>query len=174
MKKWILFTMIGMLFMGCKKDQFDINNPGVEKFVQLLKSGTYSEYERNEKGGLLWLKMPKFRQEHIAALIDLSKDTTHIQRFPTNPISSRTPIPYGRDYFVLGECLLWMVECVRSGGSLDPYLIDTSKDVNESYKGVITTEILIISDKYRQWWSSYKNGNWKGNDPLAGTSYRWM
>jgi len=127
MKKWILFTMIGVLLMGCKKDSFDINNPDVKKFVKQLKSGTYGEYERNEKGERLWLKMPNFRQEHIAALIELSKDTTHIQKFPTNPISSRTPIPQGRDYFILGECLLWIVDGIRGASSLDPYLVDTSK-----------------------------------------------
>ncbi len=174
MKKWILYTMIGMLFVSCKKDQFDIESPNVGVFVQMLKSETYDAYELNEKGERLWLKMPRFRQGHIASLIELSKDTTHIKSFPTNPISSRTPRPQGRDYFILGECLLWIVEALRGGGSLDPYLIDASKEGVEKYKGVTSTEILMISDKYRQWWNSYKNGDWKGNDPLGSTSYRWM
>lgn len=171
---FVLIALCMIILPGCKKGSFDINNPSVEEFIQLLKSGTYSEYERNEKGARLWLKMPAFQQHNIERLIALSKDTTHIQKFPTNPISSRTPIPYGRDYFVLGECLLWIVDGIRGGSSLDPYLIDASKEVNERYKGVTTAEILTISDKYRLWWSSYKNGDWKGNDPLAGTSYKWM
>jgi len=174
MKKWILLMGVIMLLTGCKKDDFDINNPNVEKFVQQLKNGTYNEYERNENGARLWLQMPRFRQEHIAALIELSKDTTHIQKFPTSPISSRSPLPEDRNYFILGECLLWTVDGIRGASSLDPYLIDTSKEQEERFKGITATEILMLSDRYRQWWNENKNGDWKTNSALTGTSYKWM
>ncbi|WP_300597267.1 DUF4943 family protein [Niabella sp.] len=174
MKKWMLFTGVLLFFMSCKKDGFDINHPNVATFVQQLKNGTYNQYELNEKGERLWLQRPTFRQEHIAALITLSKDTTHIQKFPINPWSSHSPYPEGRNYFILGECLLWLVDGVRGASSLDPYLVDTSKEVNERYKGVTTTEILMLSDRYRQWWNEHKNGDWKTNGALTGTSYIWL
>ncbi|WP_176954265.1 DUF4943 family protein [Niabella drilacis] len=135
--------------MGCKKEGFDINNPNAETFVQQLKNGTYNEYEHDEKGERLWLQMPRFRQEHIGALIALSKDTTHIQKFPTNPLSSHSPLPEGRNYFILGECLLWIVDGIRGASPLDAYLIDISKEVNERRSGITTAEILMISDRYR-------------------------
>ncbi|MCF3111729.1 DUF4943 domain-containing protein [Niabella sp. CC-SYL272] len=174
MKKWILLAGIIIVLMGCKKERLDVGNPDVERFVQQLKNGTFNLYERNEKGERLWLQTPRFGPEHIAALIALSKDTTHIQKFPTNPMSSRSPFPEGRNYFILGECLLWLVNGVRGASSLAPYLIDTSKGVNERYKGITSTEILMLSNRYRQWWSEYKNGDWKTNSALSGTSYIWM
>ncbi len=174
MNRLTLF-LVGCLFLlGCKKNSFDINNPDVDMFVSQLKSGSYNERETGEDGKPLWLKMPRFQQQHIARLIELSKDTTHIERFPTNPISSRTPFPQGRDYFILGECLLAVVEVVREKGWLDPYMVDTSKEIPERFNGVTGMEILIISDKYKQWWSNYKDGDWKGNSPLTETPYKWM
>ncbi|MBO9594284.1 MAG: DUF4943 family protein [Niabella sp.] len=174
MKKWMLFTGVIICLMSCKKNSFDLNNPDVEKFVQQLKNGSYNQYERNEKGERLWLQMPRFRQEHIEVLIALSRDTSHLQKFPTNPISSRSPRPEGRDYFILGECLLWIVDGIRGASSLVPYLVDTSKGVNEKYKGITTAEILMLSDRYRQWWNEHKNGDWKTNSALTGTSYIWL
>lgn len=170
-----MLLLLNLLFLSaCKKEGFDINNPDVDVFVSQLKNGTYNERESDEKGNSLWLKMPRFEPKHIARLIELSKDTTHIEKFPTNPISSRTPKPQGRDYFILGECLLAVVEIVRGKGWLDPYMIDTSKDIPERFNGVTGIEILLISDQYRQWWNNYKAGDWKGNNPLAATPYKWM
>lgn len=174
MKTLFSFIAIFILLSACKKSGFDIDNPDVDVFVQQLKAGTYSQYETNEKGERLWLKMPKFGEQHIARLIELSKDTTHINQFPTNPMSSRTPRPQGRNYFILGEGLLWIVAGINGRGSLDPYLIDDSKEVPEKYNGLTTTEILLVSEKYSQWWNSYKNADWKAQDPLAGTAYIWM
>lgn len=174
MKTLFSFIILAILFSACKKDGFNIDSPDVDIFVQQLKTGTYSQYETNEKGERLWLKMPKFGEQHIARLIALSKDTTHINVFPTNPMSSRTPQPQSRNYFILGEGLLWIVAGISGRGSLDPYLIDNSKEVPEKFNGLTATEILMISEKYSQWWNRYKNTNWKAQDPLANTPYRWM
>ncbi|WP_114789302.1 DUF4943 family protein [Niabella yanshanensis] len=174
MNKLLLFSMSFFFLLGCKKNGFDVNNPDVDLFVSQLKSGSYNEREVGDDGKPLWLKMPRFGHKHVARLIELSKDTARIEKFPTNPISSRRPHPEGRDYFILGECLLAVVEIIREKGWLDPYLIDTSKDIPERFKGVTGVEILMISDQYRQWWSNYKDGDWKGNNPLANTPYKWM
>lgn len=176
MKKLLFITVLTLFCMGCEKDEFDLNNPDVQKFVQQIKNGTYDCYAKTEKGENLWLQMPKFSKIHIQSLIDFSKDTSHITNFPLNPMSSRTPIPYGRDYLILGECLLWAVEGIRNDfgyGSLDPYLIDTSLIESERYKGLKGDEIVTIREIYKDWWNNVKDKDWKQVNPLENTSYVW-
>jgi hypothetical protein len=175
MKRITLIALLIFPILSCEKDKFDLNNPNVEQFVQQLKKGTYIQYEKGENGENLWLLMPKFTKNHIQSLIDFSKDTSHINNFPINPISSRTPFPNDRDYFILGECLLWTVEGIRNGsgfGSLDPYLIDTT--LIEKFKGLKGSGILIVRDSFQVWWSNSKDSDWKEKNPLDGTPYRWF
>ena len=175
MKRITLIALLIFLILSCEKDKFDLNNPNVEQFVQQLKNGTYIQYEKGVNGENLWLLMPKFTKDHIQSLIDFSKDTSHINNFPINPISSRTPFPDDRDYFILGECLLWTVEGVRNGrgfGSLDPYLIDTT--LMGEFKGLKGSGILIVRDSFQVWWSNLKDSDWKEKNPLDGTPYRWF
>ena len=180
MMKKIAFLIISaclFLAIGCGKDNFDLNDPDVEIFVNQLKSGKYEKYEKGNEGENLWLLMPNFSENHIQSLISFSKDTTHIVAFPINPISSRRPFPGGREYFILGECLLWTVEGIRNGagyGSLDPFLIDTTKNESERYKGLNGNEILIVRDFYKDWWNNLKDKDWENKNPLEGTSYRWF
>jgi hypothetical protein len=177
MKKLSFIIILALLCIGCKKDKFDIDNPDVEIFVKQLKNGTYDYYEKGETGENLWLLMPKFTRSHIQSLIDFSKDTSHITNFPINPISSRTPFPEGREYFILSECLLWTVEGIRNGygyGSLDPFLIDTALTESERFKGLKCIEILIVRDIYKDWWNKFKDNDWKDINPLGETSYRWF
>ena len=177
MKKLFIIIFLPLLFIGCEKEKFDIDNPNVATFVKQLKNGTYNCYEKGETGEILWLLMPKFTQNHISSLIEFAKDTSHISNFPINPISSRTPFPAGRDYFILGECLLWTVEGIRNGygyGSLDPFLIDTALTESERYKGLKGKEILIVRDIYKNWWNNFKDKNWKDKNPLEDTSFRWF
>jgi len=177
MRKLSFIIILILLCIGCKKEKFDIDKPNVEIFVNQLKNGTYDYYEKGENGENLWLLMPKFTQSHIQTLIDFSKDTTHITNFPINPISSRRPYPEGREYFIIGECLLWTVEGIRNGygyGSLDPFLIDTSKAESERLKGLKCIEILIVRDIYKDWWNNFKDNDWKDINPLGETSYKWF
>jgi hypothetical protein len=177
MKRLSFITILILLCIGCEKDKFDIDKPDVAVFVKQLKNGTYDCYEKGETGENLWLLMPKFTRSHIPSLVDFSKDTTHITNFPINPTSSRRPYPEGREYFILGECLLWTVEGIRNGygyGSLDPFLIDTSMAESERYKGLKSKEILIVRDVYESWWNNFKDSDWKNENPLGETSYRWF
>src|SRR4030042_3305053 len=174
-KRLFYISLAAAIIIGCEKDKFDIDNPDVEIFVKQLKNGTYDCYEKGETGENLWLLMPKFTRSHIQSLIGFSKDTTHISDFPINPISSRRPYPEGREYFILGECLLWTVEGIRNGhgyGSLDPFLIDTAKVESERFKGLKSNEILIVRDIYNDWWNNYKDIDWKDKNPLKETSYK--
>lgn len=171
---WFVLTLT---IIGCEKEKFDLDNPNVAVFVKQLKNGTYNCYEKGENGENLWLLLPTFTPNHISSLIEFAKDTSHISDFPTNPNSSRRPLPEGREYFILGECLLWTVEGIRNSngyGSLDPFLIDTSHDENEKYKGLTSGEILIVRDIYKNWWDNYKDGDWNDKNPLENTSYRWF
>jgi len=177
MKKLFIIIFLPLLYIGCEKEKFDIDNPDVSVFVKQLKDGTYDCYEKGESGENLWLLMPKFTSNHISSLNEFANDTSHISDFPINPISSRRPFPEGREYFILGECLLWTVEGIRTGygyGSLDPFLIDTALAESERYKGLNGDEILLIRDIYKNWWDNYKDGDWNDTNPLEETSYRWF
>lgn len=177
MNKLLLLAILTFFCIRCEKDEFDVNHPDVQKFVQQIKNGTYNCYEKGENGENLWLQMPKFTKNQIQSLIDFAKDTSHISNFPINPMSSRTPFPYEREYFILGECLLWTVEGIRNGtgyGSLDPYLINTALDERERYKGLKGYEIRIVRDIYQDWWKKYKDKDWKNKNPLVNTSYVWF
>ncbi len=161
----------------CLIYRFDIKNPDVDIFVGQLKNGTYNEYEKSETGENLWLKMPEFEKKHISKLIELAADTTHIRKFLTNPLSSRWPKPLGRDYFILGEGLLWIVEGIITGKqypSLDPYLINTSLPKKDKYKGISAKEVLQIQRIYKKWWESNKHKDKAINSPLNNTVYRWF
>ena len=177
MEKLIFFAALTLFCLSCEKDRFNVEDPDVEQFFYQIKTGTYSCYEKGENGENLWLLMPNFTERHIQSLIDFAKDTTHIRAYPYNPISSRTPYPYGRDYAILGECLLWTVEGIRNGykfGSLDPYMIDTSRIESERYKGLNGYEILIVREIYKDWWNTYNKKDWKNKNPLEETTYIWF
>jgi len=176
-KRLFYILLAAAIIIGCEKGKFDIDNPKVEIFVKQLKNGTYDCYEKGENGENLWLLMPKFTPNHISSLIEFANDTTHISDFPINPISSRRPYPEGREYFILGECLLWTVEGIRNGygyGSLDPFLINTALAESVRYRGLNGDEILIVRDIYKGWWDNYKDNNRMDKYPLEDTSYRWF
>ena len=177
MKKLLFIIFLTLLCIKCETEHFDINDPDVRIFVAQLKEGTYNFYEKGESGENLWLLMPKFTKRHIQSLIYFAKDTAHIKHFPTNPISSRTPYPEGREYFILGECLLWTVEGIRNRhgyGSLDPILIDTSSTESVRFRGLKAQEILTARDAYQNWWNTYRNSNWQEINPLKETPYKWF
>jgi hypothetical protein len=176
-KRLPFFFVLVLLCIGCEKEKFDISNPDVAVFVRQLKNGTYSCYEKGEMGENLWLIMPNFKSDHMSSLIEFADDTAHISSFPINPVSSRRPYPEGREYFILGECLLWTAEGIRNGygyGSLDPFLIDTASAENERYAGLNGDEILIVRAIYEDWWNKNKDYDWMNKDPLGDTSYRWF
>lgn len=177
MRKLIFIACVALFLTSCEKDNFDIDHPDVATFVQQIKTQTYKVYEKGENGEKLWLKMPHFTEENIPELIEFAKDTTHITKFPYNPLSSMTPFPAGRDYSILGECLLWVVEGIRRESeyaSLNSYLVNTSLSENERYKGLKGADILIIRNAYQSWWDNFKDKDWKNTNPLDNTSCVWF
>jgi len=164
MKKNYLFFFFILMAFGCKKN-FDPANPDADQFVSMVKKGDFNPYE-----------LPKFNASHIDRLLELARDTSHINGFPGNPISSRSslPAPDGRRYMILSECLLWTVEGIRNGsgyGSLNPFLIIPGETVT-SLNG---KEVLEFRKKYQDSWegSGKSLSQWSSENPLQNTAYRW-
>jgi hypothetical protein len=178
MNNLIIFTVLTLFCMSCEKDDFNIENPNVEKFVQQIKNGTYDKYELNENGEKLWTKMPNFKKEHIPLLIEHALDTTKItpwEHFPLNPINSIPPyrIVEGKSYIMLGEYFLWCVEGIIEGNtfaSLTPILKNQNYREDERLNG---KEILEVGKLYQDWWKENSRIVGTNKLPLEGTAYRW-
>jgi hypothetical protein len=169
MKKLLILTALAVFFTSCEKEEKDLANIAVEIFVKGLKSGTLNDLEEQ-----LFI-IAEFNESHIQPLIEMSKDTIHIPSFPLNPLIDN-PLPEGRDYFILGECLLWVVEGIRSEMhylSIDPFLIDTRLIESERIKGITGKAVLTVRDAYKDWWNNFRNKDWKGMNPLEESHFRW-
>lgn len=178
MKQIGLMILIVITCFGCSGD-FDKENPDVRQFVTQLKDGSYNQYYKGEDGENLWTLFPEFKLKDIPLLLEYAKDTTLISpcdHFPVNPISSIPPWradKNGKGAIMLGEYLLWTVETTIRGQfpSLAPLLRQASDSQNRVLNG---KEILIVRQKYLDWWNDYGK---KGNVsvlPLSGTGYLWM
>lgn len=164
--------------MSCGKEDFDLENPDVEKFVQQIKNGSYDKFLFSESGERLWTEMPNFKEEHIPLLINLSNDTSlisPIEHFPINPVSSIPPyrVNNGKACIMLGEYLLWCVEGIIEGtafASLTPILVNQT--YNEDYR-LNGKEIIEVRELYQDWWKEFgKLGN-MNKLPLDDTVYHW-
>lgn len=178
MKQIGLMILIVIMCFGCSGN-FDIENPDVRQFVTQLKDGSYNQYYKGENAEDLWTLFPEFKLKDIPLLLEYAKDTTLISpcdHFPVNPISSIPPYrtdKSGKNGIMLGEYLLWSVETTIRGQfpSLAPLLIRASDSQHRVLSG---KEILIVRQKYLEWWNDYGK---KGNVsvlPLSGTGYLWM
>ena len=178
MKQIGLMILIVIMCFGCSGN-FDIENPDVRQFVTQLKDGSYNQYYKGEDGENLWTVFPEFTLKDIPLLLEYAKDTTLISpcdHFPVNPISSIPPWRADKNdksAIMLGEYLLWSAETIINGHfpSLTPLLRQASDSQNRVLNG---KEILIVRQKYLDWWNDYGK---KGNVsvlPLSGTDYLWM
>lgn len=178
MRNLIIFSALILFCMSCEKDDFNVDNPDMEQFVQQLKNGTYDKYELGENGEKLWTIMPNFKKEHISLLIDLAKDTSLVypcEHFPTNPVSSILPyrINDNKECIMIGEYLLWCVEGIIEGrdfASLTPILINQNYSEEKNLDG---REILEVRRLYQDWWEEHKQTTNTDKGPLEETNYRW-
>ena len=103
-KTWImllvLFTVI--VFTGCSEETLDYDHPDVDLFVKQLKAGNYNA--KDEKGVI---GVPHFSEEDIPELFNYAEDLTIIPSFPSVYNSNSGKIR-------LGECILWVIESIRS------------------------------------------------------------
>jgi predicted nucleotidyltransferase len=143
--KLLRMTLIGLtvLAFSCGEKDFDLHNPNVEQFVELLKNGNYA----NEVGH----DLPAFSMRDVANLLAHVKDTTIIKGYPANPISSKMTHPK-----ILSECIMWTIDGIRFGSkfpSLEPSLIDTA---NFSLLRLTNKQLVELSEVYMSWHNEYK------------------
>jgi hypothetical protein len=163
----ISLILIWFMEASCQKDEFDMKSPDVDQFVSILKSGNYFEKVGYE--------LPDFTNKHIERLLFYLKDTTSLNEFPTNPISSKYTNPK-----ILSECLFWTIDGIRFGNkypSLEPCLIDTStySDLT-GYARVSGGELIEISNLYMNWHIEYKKNpteTLKKKNLFENTPYKW-
>jgi hypothetical protein len=171
MKKIILLLFFPLL-LSCEDDAYDAGNPKVDAFVAALIEG---KYEQNYLDPL-----PNFKEKDIPALFFYANDFREIAYFPVNPISSFAP-----PTFRLGECLLWVIEAIRTNTnvntnhllypSLIPVLVKTDNP-NEEWSPLKEEELQEVFTLYKSWWDSNQALDFNSLqtiDPLENTDYHW-
>jgi hypothetical protein len=144
-----------------------MRNPDVERFVILLKDGSYINKAGHE--------LPDFKMQHIEGLLFYSKDTSVLFFFPSNPISSKQTYPK-----VLSECILWTIDGIRleeKYPSLEPRLKDTLAYTSTiGFPRLTGKELIKIADTYSNWYNDYRNSPsnaLKKKNLLGNTNYKW-
>ena len=179
MKQIGLIILIIVFCFGCTNN-FDLENPNVKQFVLQLKNGTYNKYYLGENGEKLWTIFPKFTLKDIPLLIELAKDTTLVNpcgHFPVNSISSIRP--YRTDEngnikgIMLGEYLLWSVETIINNGEFPSLIPALRQENNIQHIGLTGKEILVVREKYLNWWNDCGRTGNISVTPLSGTGYWW-
>lgn len=163
----ISLSLIGILWASCQEVEFDQRNPNVDQFISILKSGNYLK----EVGFIL----PDFTEKHIERLLLYTMDTTKVENFPNNPVSSKYTTPKR-----LNECLFWTIDGIRFGNkypSLEPCLIDTTTYSQQTgYLRVSGKKLEEISGWYNDWYNEYKKNpteELKKKNLFENTSYKW-
>jgi hypothetical protein len=158
-----------MSFLGCDKDESeDLNNVGVDRYVELLKEGKYDS-----------LELPEFTHKDIPALLEYRNETQMIKDFPINEVSSLW-LPECK----LGMYVLWTIESIRAVAIDSEYLIGRFPSQNpivqkseEPFDIEDENEVHeIISKAYYDWWENNKDkefNEFENIDPLIETEYRW-
>ncbi len=164
---FFILSSLWLVLVSCQKEDFDLNDPDVDQFVSILKQGNYFDEVGNE--------LPDFTMTHVERLLIYSKDTSIIEEFPTNPITSFYTVPK-----ILNECLFWTIDGIRFQNkypSLEPVLIDTlSYFEDDGYIRLSGETLLEIADIYLEWYEEYQNHPSeiiKTKDIFINTTYRW-
>jgi hypothetical protein len=167
MKAKLLFLLAVLFTITSCKDEFDMRNPNVDRFVTFLKDGSYINKAGRE--------LPDFKIGHIERLLFYSKDTSVLSFFPSNPISSKQTYPK-----VLSECILWTIDGIRlerKYPSLEPRLKDTLAYTPAiGFQRLTGKELLKISATYSEWYDDYKvspSNALKNKNLLENTTYKW-
>ena len=170
MKKLILVLWVP-LFFSCEGETFPTKNPRVDVFVAALIEG---KYEQDYLAPL-----PDLSAKDIPALLYYANDFREIDYFPVNPISSFAP-----PAFRLGECLLWVIEAIRTRTGVDanqlryPSLVPVLVKENNpnEVREVLNDELQEAYTLYNNWWEDNQHrdfNTFKTIDPLAGSNYQW-
>ncbi len=167
----ILITLILLIgIISCENDDLvPIDNPGVENYIELLKSNQYDA-----------LTLPEFTNDDIPGLLMYRNEIQVITDFPHNGISSL----YAPDC-KLGMYVLWTIESIRAVAIESDHLIGRFPSQNpilgtrnaEALELVYTDEShQMAANAYYDWWENNKDRDFeefKNIDPLIGTDYKW-
>jgi hypothetical protein len=158
----IMITIVG--FVGCEQEDI---NPGVETYINQLKSNSYASSE-----------LPEFTSSDIPALLKYRNETMVISNFPHNGISSL----WAPDC-KLGMYVLWTIESIRAVEIKSEYLIGRFPSQNPILALRASAELKLVYDNkshldaaqaYYDWWHSGNIVKDKMKiDPLKDTDYRW-
>lgn len=170
MKKLILLLWIPLLF-SCEDEAFPTKNPRVDVFVAALIEGKYEQD--------FMAPLPDFSAQDIPALLHYANDFREIAYFPVNPISSFAP-----PAFRLGECLLWVIEAIRTSTGIDanqlryPSLVPVLVKENDPNEGreVLNEELQEAYTLYKNWWEDNRSSDFNtfsSINPLAESGYQW-
>jgi hypothetical protein len=166
-KKAYYLIICFILTVCCSKDDFDMHDPDVDQFVRIVKDGNYF----TEIG----YELPDFTIKHINRLLYYSHDTSQIEQFPTNPISSLYTTPK-----ILNECLFWTIDGIRfqnKNRSLEPCLIDTSNLIEDfGYSRLSGYQLLEVANLYENWYNEYEKDpseELRLKNILENTNYIW-
>jgi hypothetical protein len=150
----------------------------IDTLIRLLKSNNYKPNSRLMLPSLEWGDIPK--------LLKVGNDSTKIDNFPVNPISSF----YQKDCY-MGILSLWLIESIRitelrksnqpfeKFPSQNPIIIEKLKQTTnpEQWRNPNTTMMMATACKaYQKWWDKAKKLDKKEAckfDPLEGTGLRW-
>jgi len=162
----ILISLVG--FISCdKKDDEEIGDISVDRYIELLKSNKYDS-----------INLPAFTYIDIPALLEYRNETEIISNFPHNGISSL----YASEC-KLGMYVLWTIESIRAVAIDSEYLIMRFPSQNPilALRGSEELDLVydsqsheIIAKAYFDWWENNKDfEEFKNIDPLTKTDYKW-
>ena len=177
MRLLYLISLIGLFLAltGCSDDPPNLVTPdaAVVQYMDALMAGTYADWE-----------LPDFGPDQIPALLGYAEDSTPVEVFPRNGISS-----FYQPECSLGMLALWTIESIRVRDlvastprgfgrfpSLNPVLAlraSTELELVTSYDAQ-----LGAARAYRNWWQSriLLGGDFeklRQTDPLADTPWHW-
>jgi hypothetical protein len=172
-----LISLIGLFLTltGCSEDPPGLfpSDAAVEQYMDALMAGTYADWD-----------LPDFGPDQIPALLGYAEDTTSVEAFPRNGISS-----FYQPECSLGMLALWTIESIRVRDlvastprgfgrfpSLNPVLALRASTELELVTGY--DDQLGAARAYRNWWESRillgsDFEKLRQIDPLAGTLWRW-
>jgi hypothetical protein len=159
----LLFLIILTPLVSCEKSA----NPGVEEYINQLKSNQYTANE-----------LPEFKPSDIPALLNYRNDTRTITNFPRNGISS-----LWAPECKLGMFVLWTIESIRAVEIDSENLTGRFPSQNPILAIRNASQLELVYDvrsqieaakAYYDWWNSaYLLSDKMRMDPLKDTDYRW-
>ena len=153
---------------------FKVNRPRdeIDEFLEMLRINQFPQQRT----------LPQLKWDDIPSLLNTGMDTTIINRYPVNPISSLSSTEC-----YMGIVTLWFVECIRLTEqqgeyatrvlypSQTPFLLYTNSDLY-NYPGNSKELMELAYTEYYSWWQKAKHMDRTEAckiDPLKDSKVKW-